>query len=48
MEKQQSKPIPKMTDFEIDEVVSLLLGVKPKRARKPVKQELEKKLKEIS
>ncbi len=41
--KQKIKPIPPMTDFEFDDVMRVLLGVKPKSVPKPQKQKSSKK-----
>ncbi len=42
-----SKSIPKMTDFEFDDVMRVLLGVKPKSSLKSEKQKSSKKTKKL-
>jgi len=37
--------VPSMSDFEVDEIISILMGVKPKSSQKPRKQESYKKSK---
>lgn len=45
--KKTPKPAPPMTDFEFDDVMRVLLGVKPKSSPKPQKQESSKKSKKL-
>ncbi len=40
--------VPLMTDFDIDEVISILMGVKPKPKRKSEKKKSSKNLKKTN
>ena len=45
--KEVDRQPPPMTDFEIDDVVSILMGVKPASKQKPQKKKSSKKSKKL-